>query len=138
MKRTASVYLLLITVPLSSFGLGCSGDSKHGSLTGTVTLDGEPLKSGLIRFIPADGRTASADATITDGKFTATVPIGEKQIWISAPKVVGKQKAYNTPDSPTVDVVEELLPAEYNVASTLKLTVTATKLQPTYDLKKHK
>jgi hypothetical protein len=107
-------------------------------VSGTVTLDGLPLKSGLIRFNPADGQTASADATITDGQFTATVPIGEKQVWISAPKVVGKRKAYDTPDSPTVDIVQELLPAEYNATSNVKIVVTAGSQTAAYNLKSKK
>ena len=130
--------LALIVIALVGCVLGCKGDSKHGTADGTVTLDGKPLKSGLIRFVPADGQTASADATITDGEFTATVPIGQKQVWISAPKVVGKRKAYATPDSPTVDIVEELLPPQYNTTSKITLDVTAGSQQPTYDLKSGK
>jgi hypothetical protein len=102
---------------------GSSEDSGKGAITGTVTLDGQPLKSGLIRFKPADGSTPTAETTITDGEFSAQVPLGEKRISISAPKVVGKRKAYDTADSPTVDIVEELLPARYNAASELTLGV---------------
>jgi hypothetical protein len=36
---------------------------------------------------------------------------------------VGKRKAYDTPDSPMVDIVEELIPARYNANSELKVTV---------------
>lgn len=102
---------------------GCSTDSSHGTVTGTVTLDSGPLEKGLIRFVPADGQTATADATIENGAFTARVPVGEKRITISAPKVVGKRKMYETPDSPMVDVVQELLPERYNVRSELTITV---------------
>src|SRR4051794_34250251 len=94
---------------------GCSAKSNRGTVTGNVTLDGQPLKSGLIRFEPADGKTPTADALITDGKFSASVPPGDKKISISATKVVGTKRVYETPDSPTVDVTQELLPAKYNV-----------------------
>jgi hypothetical protein len=117
---------------------GCSPDSGKGTVTGTVTLDGQPLKSGLIRFIPADGRTPTAEATITDGEFSAQVPLGEKRISISAPKVVGKRKAYETPDSPTVDIVEELLPARYNVASELTLNVKGGRQDAEFKLERGK
>jgi hypothetical protein len=63
------------------------------------------------------------------------VPVGEKKVSISAPKVTGKRKMYDTPDSPTVDVVEELLPPQYNRQSTLTLTVKPGKQEQTYDLK---
>lgn len=114
---------------------GCSSDSSKGTVTGTVTLDGQPLQSGLIRFVPADGQTPTAEATITDGEFTAQVPVGEKRISISAPKVVGKRKAYETPDSPMVDIVEELLPARYNVTSELTLKVSGGRQDAPFDLK---
>jgi hypothetical protein len=107
-------------------------------VTGTVTLDGRPLESGLIRFVPTDGQTATADATISNGQFTATVPVGEKRVSISAPKVVGKRKMYETPDSPTTDVVEELLPARYNAQSELTITITAGDQPATFALTSQK
>ena len=113
---------------------GCSSDSSHGTVSGTVTLDGTPLASGLIRFVPADGQTATADATIANGEFTAKVPVGEKRVTISAPKVVGKRRMYETPDSPTVDVVEELLPERYNSRSELSITVEAGKQDAEFPL----
>jgi hypothetical protein len=42
---------------------------------------------------------------------------------------------YDTPDSPTVDTVVELLPARYNVNSELKLTVDGTVQEKNFDLK---
>jgi hypothetical protein len=123
--------LLLIAV----FALvGCSSDNNQGTVHGTVTLDGKPLASGLVRFDPVDGQTASADAAITDGSFTATMPVGEKRVSVSAPKVVGKRKMYDTADSPTVDVVEELLPPRYNSQSELSITVKAGRQDAEYPL----
>lgn len=113
---------------------GCSTDSKNGLVSGTVTLDGQPLENGLIRFIPTDGHSASNDTTIVKGAFSTSLPIGDKQVSISAPKVVGKRKMYDTPDSPTVDVTQELLPARYNVQTTLTLKVEPGKQQKAFEL----
>jgi hypothetical protein len=118
------VHWLIAVGAVSIVFAGCSADSGKGTVSGTVTLDGQPLKSGLIRFVPADGQTPTAEATITDGEFSAEVPVGEKQVSISAPKVVGKRPAYQAPNSPMIDIVEELLPARYNMTSELKLNVT--------------
>ncbi len=63
-------YFCLITA-LLAMSAGCSRDVKHGTVAGTVTLDGAPLKAGMIRFVPADGGTATADAPISEGKFSA-------------------------------------------------------------------
>lgn len=97
-------------------------------------MNGQPLEKGLIRFDPMDGRTASAEAAIANGKFRVETPVGDKKVSISAAKVVGKRKMYNTPDSPTVDITEELLPAKYNSQSTLTLTVAPGNQSPTFEL----
>jgi hypothetical protein len=103
---------------------GCASDEGQGIVRGNVTLDGQPLESGVIRFVPVDGQSPTADATVTNGEFSATVPLGDKRVEITAPKVVGKKQMYATPDSPTVDVVEELLPQRYNIRTELAFTVT--------------
>ncbi len=45
------------------------------------------------------------------------------KVEITSPKVVGTKKIYDTPDSPVMPVTEEGLPARYNTATELKLTV---------------
>lgn len=126
--------LLLAGLVSCTLTAGCSRDTKRGDISGTVTLDGQPIKSGLIRFVPAAGQTASADTNIEDGKFSAKVPPGDKTVQISASKVVGKKKVYETPDSPTVDIVQELIPAKYNLQSTLKFTVAPGSQEKSFEL----
>jgi hypothetical protein len=104
-------------------GVGCPGSAPLGQVDGTVTLDGMPLKEGEVRFIPADGKSQAASAKVIDGKFTAQVPTVEMCVEISAPKVIGKRKMYDTPDSPVVDKVKELLPPRYNAKTELRLIV---------------
>jgi hypothetical protein len=114
--------------------LGCQGGTT-AKLTGTVTLDGQPLKEGAVRFEPVDpSKGGTAGAVIKDGTFTCTVPVGEMRVVFEAPKVVGKRKAYDTLDSPTVDIVEELLPAKYNVKSELKITIKGGSQKETWEL----
>ena len=62
---------------------------------------------------------------VREGKFTATVPVGEMRVEFSASKVVGRQKMYDTPEAQEVDVVDELLPPRFNVQSQLTLEVKA-------------
>ena len=133
MKTTGVFYFTLCWV-LICFSFGCTADVKRGTVSGTVTLDGQPLKSGTIRFDSADGRTAAADATITDGKFNVTLPPGDKRVSITSPKVIGKKKMYDTPDSPVYDLTEELLPKRYNAQSTLTMTVTADAQEKEFSL----
>jgi hypothetical protein len=126
--------LFLLSVILGFAAAGCSSDSSHGTVRGTVTLDGAPLANGLIRFVPADGQSPAGEATITNGKYSAKVQPGDKRIEIMAPKIVGQRKVYETPDSPTVDRVEELLPARYNTRTELTATVTPGQQQKDFEL----
>ena len=112
---------------------GCS-PADRGTVSGEVTLDGRPLQEGVIRFVPADGKSQTASAAVVNGRFRAALAVGKKRVEISAPKVTGKRKVYDTPDSPTVDVVEELLPARYNVRSELTLTVEAGSQERRFEL----
>ena len=137
--RCQARHVLLFGILLGLAASGCSSASDKGTVRGEVTLDGQPLKEGVIRFVPADGNSATADARILDGRYEAQVPPGQKRVEISAPKVVGKGKRmYDTPDSPTVDDVRELLPARYNARSELRLTVQAGTQEKKFELKTDK
>jgi len=71
---------------------------------------------------------------VSEGSFTATVPVGRMRVEFSAPKVVGRQKMYDTPDSPEVDIVAEPLPPRYNVGSKLPLDVQAGSQDAPFEL----
>ena len=129
--RSVSLCILLCSVLVA----GCAKKSNRSTVKGNVTLDGQPLKTGIIRFVPADGQTSTADSRIVDGKFSVNVPPGDKRISISAQKVIGKKKAQDMPESPMIDIVEEILPAKYNVRTELTLTVDAGSQEKDFDLK---
>jgi hypothetical protein len=114
--------IILFTIACTLLS-GCSQSTTHGTVHGTVTLDGEKLKEGVVRFVPVDGSSQTASASIAAGEFTAEVPVGTLRVECSAPKILGQQKMYDTPNSPKVDVVGELLPARYNVRSELTFDV---------------
>jgi len=124
---------LLLGFALAMLG-GCSQSTTHGTIEGTVLLDGVALAEGDVRFVPVDESSQTASASITEGKFTAKVPVGLMRVECSAPKVVGRQKMYNTADSPEVDVVGELLPERYNVRSELTYEVHPGTQQYTIEL----
>ena len=126
----ATLLILFISIVLG----GCSGSSTHGTIHGTVTLDDKPLEEGTVRFVPVDGNSQTAAAIVSQGEFTATVPVGLMRVEFSAPKVVGRQKMYDAPDSPVVDQVAELLPPHYNVQSKLEVDVQAGSQDSTFRL----
>src|SRR5262249_48309403 len=93
-------------------------------VTGSITLDGQPLKSGRIVFIPLDGKSSTVAALIKDGKYSMTdVLAGLNKVAISAPQIVGKKKVYDDPKSPNQIITKELLPAKYNTDSKLRCEV---------------
>lgn len=135
MSRLARNVALAIPALLVALFAGCTRGGAEATVSGAVTLDGHPLKEGLIRFVPADGKSQTADASIVNGTFQAAVPPGEKVIEITAPRVIGRIKMYETPDSPVVDKVAELLPDHYNIRSKLRLSVAKGTQEKNFELK---
>jgi hypothetical protein len=115
---------LCLTV-LASAGCGSPDQaSPRVQLSGVVTLDGAPLESGQIMFVPKDGKLQPTGAGISaGGKFSAAVAPGAMQVEIRSPKITGSRKAYDTPDSPMLDITEEQIPSRYNTKSELTIDV---------------
>jgi hypothetical protein len=102
-----------------------------------VTLDGAPLENGTIEFFPT-GAGSSAGTGITNGHYTVETSVGEMKVSINATKVVGKHKMYDTPDSPTVDKVADILPPKYNRTTELRTTLNpGANANVNFELKSH-
>lgn len=114
---------------------GCTKGPTVADVTGEVTLDGQPLKAGHVQFVPIAGDAQTAGELIRDGKFAAKVPITKLKVELHATKVVGKRKAYDTPESPWEEEVAEMLPARYNAQSDITLDVKPGTQAVKYDLK---
>jgi hypothetical protein len=128
--RLAAAFVCFLA---SAVVVGCNNDNM-ADVTGTVAVDGKPVAKGSIGFIPADGKAQTAGAEIKDGKYSARVPIGNSKIEIRVPKVVGKKKLYDTPDSPTKPLLAEVLPPKYNDQTTLTINVQRGENHQDFDL----
>jgi hypothetical protein len=140
-------YLLLGIAVLAACGLaGCGGASDQlprEPISGTVTFDGRPLKSGSIRFTPVQTKEGIATGgMITDGRFDVArddgpVP-GNYQVMIFADG--GSQAAARPdPSEPTgpglksampqkrtqAEPTAGLIPLRYNLKSELTAEVKA-------------
>lgn len=66
----------LLVVLVAALAAGCGGSEEgpvRAAVRGQVSLDGQPLESGMIRFVPAEGTTGpAAVAAIVDGHFELT------------------------------------------------------------------
>src|SRR5215212_9187307 len=127
---------MYLWVALSVFSVivacGCSGKPQMGDVQGTVTINGQPLSEGAVRFIPVDGTTPTTGGTIRDGKFRVTVPVAKQRVEISA-NVIDREK---TPPKATNDqiVMKKLVPSRYNSESKLEINVVAGLNEPVYEL----
>lgn len=114
--------------------VGCGPESKMTTVSGVVTVDGKPAEKGSISFIPVDGMTATTGAVIENGKYTSEAPLGESKVEIRVPKVVGKKKLYDTPDSPVQEVLAEVLPSKFNEETELRFVGERGKNEKNWDL----
>jgi hypothetical protein len=112
-----------------------AGCSSEPTVSGEVTLDGQPLKEGVISFEPVDGKSQPASTNIVDGRFSLTMTPGEKRVKISSPRPTGKKiKMIDAPDSKEVEEMGDL-PERYNIRSELTMTVQGGKQEKKFELK---
>lgn len=111
---------LLLVVLFCLPTLGCYSRPRRVPVAGIVTLDGEPLTMGDVRFVPGDAR--AAHGTIgPDGRFRLTTfeegdgcVVGSHTV-----EVIARQTL-----SPTA--IRHLVPPQYGSAATSDLVVEIT------------
>ena len=107
-----------------------SGCGKAGpSVVGTVLLDGDPLPSGRIRFVPVEGtRGPDAGAVIEEGKYSVGkgLAVGKYRVEIHGLKESTLRKERD-PILPVylIPAAIEAVPPAYNVKSQLICAVEA-------------
>ncbi len=77
------------------FVAGCSDSLVD--VSGTVTVDGQPLVKGQLEFAPADGTGTPIGTSIVAGKYSVRMTPGEKSVLVT-----------ETLDIPVVTSTEEL------------------------------
>ena len=130
-----TIFSFLSSIAIFACFVGCGPESNVGTISGTVTIDGKQSATGSISFIPANGQGPTAGSEIKDGKFTSQAALGECKVEVRVSKVVGKTKLYPEPDSPTMDISEEVLPAKYNEATELRVEIKKGINTKDFDLK---
>jgi hypothetical protein len=120
--------LLLAAALLASAGCGESGDGyARQPVTGTVTLGGRPLASGMITFSPQATPEPVATALIRDGAYSlsrAEGPVaGPHRISIWAREATGKQIKDPFDPEGVVEEVVEVVPPRYNTRTELAADV---------------
>jgi len=116
------VYVVASMVVLAAAGCGRSGP-ELGSVTGTVTLDGQPLPGAVLVFTPAAGRVSRA-RTGPDGTYELRYAGNEPGALVGEHKVTISTR-WMDEDVNTGKIVQipEKIPAKYNDKSDLVKTV---------------
>ena len=124
--------------------IGCGPDGPElGTVTGQVTMDGQPLTNGLITFTPEAGGRSSIGKTDANGQYTLIwveregAEIGSHKVSVTtikeaaaveemgsdsdayAQQAMGDTSAYDQAE------VTEPIPARYNVSTELVEEVTS-------------
>lgn len=116
--------VLISVVTCFVFTAGCGGSATVGTVSGTVTFDGQPLADGTIAFNSVDGSSPTAGGKITNGSYSVEVSKGPQKVIINSAKVVGSRPAYaGDPNSPMIDITQEILPEKYSSPLKTELTV---------------
>jgi hypothetical protein len=107
-------------------------EPAKASVTGTVTLDGQPLATGEVFFISKKGESADR-LTVTNGAFSGGVSVGPQSVQIASYKV---RRASVMPGMPEEELKENVLPAKYGPLSDLVVDIKPGSNPPlAYDLK---
>ena len=128
--------------------IGCQGGDglPREAISGTVSMDDTPLKSGSIRFVPAASSDISTavETPIVDGRFQVQasqgLSPGAYQVVVSSPQsgtpsepkrarrarpgVAEDTSGTGAEDAPEEPPTRETIPTKYNTATTLKAEVT--------------
>jgi hypothetical protein len=126
------VNLLCFAILLTAGFYGCGHGNPLGrqAVSGTVTVDGQPLPRGMINFTPRNREGKIRTGTvITDGKYDLPVekglPAGEYVVGILA---VDRDQNSNPDAPPGADTfsapTKQRIPARYNLKSELVREVT--------------
>jgi hypothetical protein len=119
---------------------GCDQASERTSVSGKVTFDGEPVKSGQIAFEPVSGGRLGI-AQIIDGVYKMPADQGPTPgqyiVRITALRPTGKKVSAGrtTGDQTQVEQFEQFIPAKYNDLSELKTEIgVEAEVQHNFDL----
>jgi hypothetical protein len=117
-----------LLLPLAAAALalaGCRADpNRTYPVEVSVTLDGKPLKEGVLYFFPADGR-GPAGGEVKDGTLAFAAVAGAHHVEVRAYRLLPGAKAPPgaKPGQLVPDPFVNYLPERYNASSTLTAEV---------------
>ncbi len=126
--------LLCASIPLLAVGCGGGGGGDQpdiGRVTGTVTLDGQPLPDATVMFQPDEGR-ASIGTTDAAGHYSLKYLENVNGAAVGHHKVMIRTEIPGNDGEPPV--AKEKLPAKYHDATELTADVKTGSNEKNFEL----
>ena len=123
-----SLSVLLVT--------GCGGGA---GVSGSVSIDGQPVDGGGIAFLKEGGKEAVATGRVIAGRYelprNPKMEAGKYTVQITWQKPTGKKVKDESDSGVEVDELAEYIPPEYNASSKLSVEITSGSNTHNFDLK---
>lgn len=108
-------------------GCGSSNELGRRPISGQVTLKGQPLEQGTVRFVPQDPEGVASGASVRQGKFEIPaeqgLPPGAYRVQLSSAGAEGSAQDATAPPGESQAVAKELIPPAFNTQSNLVVEV---------------
>jgi hypothetical protein len=108
---------------------GC-GDARRASMSGSVTLNGQPVNGGTISIIPEAATDSIAVwGDINNGHYSLSggsgLTVGTNRVEIRWPKTTGRKVALPPParQGSLIEETVEVIPMRYNIQSELHVDI---------------
>jgi len=127
--------LIFCFVPCFLVFCGCGGRSDIATVTGTVTLEGQPLANARIVFQPMGSGSASYGRTDAEGKYELQYGEDIMGATIGSHRVTISTFSAGDPDADPPDAITpELVPSKYNAETELHVEVSRGENTLNFDL----
>lgn len=110
--RVPSVLCVFAALMLLLVGCGSSGPETF-TVSGTVTLDGEPVVQGDISFWDPERQVGACGGKIVDGQYSFESSPGSKNVDITAYRETGEMDTTSNPGE-EAPMLEMYIPTKYN------------------------
>ena len=114
--------LLLLLVAVAGCG---THDDSRAAVSGTIKLDGEPIKQGTISFIPEE-KGPTAGTVIRDGEYSIPqdvgVFVGKNKVEVRSVQETGRKIKNPYGDNEIVEALEAV-PHRYNLRTELTANI---------------
>lgn len=131
------VFFLALVLPAGGCSRGGRAEPDRYPVSGTVTLDGQPLREGRVQMVTVSKGLIDA-FPIKDGRFSGQAAGGDRRVEFFFIKEVPYAESGFRPmpgETPPATVKIQVLPAHLNSESTTMATVESTgKNEFTFDL----